>query len=115
VGRTKRSGRFTNLLPVVVGIAGAADPYTATISAHLDCLGTVRGRLGLLATPSFLVYGTGGLAYDLSSLRRQRFVLAPYEPVRVEELSRIRVWDGRREPAPNDVCQELERKGWTLL
>jgi outer membrane immunogenic protein len=53
----------TNVLPAVVGIAGAADPYNATISAHLDYLGTVRGRLGLLATPSLLVYGTGGLAY----------------------------------------------------
>jgi len=29
----------------------------------LDYLGTVRGRLGLLATPSLLVYGGGGLAY----------------------------------------------------
>ncbi|HXZ16087.1 MAG TPA: TonB-dependent receptor [Roseiarcus sp.] len=29
----------------------------------LDYLGTVRGRLGLLATPSLLVYSGGGLAY----------------------------------------------------
>jgi outer membrane immunogenic protein len=37
--------------------------YTATISRSLDYLGTVRGRLGFLAAPSFLLYGTGGLAY----------------------------------------------------
>lgn len=30
---------------------------------NLDYLGTVRGRLGYLFTPTLLVYGTGGLAY----------------------------------------------------
>jgi outer membrane immunogenic protein len=34
----------------------------------LDYLGTVRGRIGYLATPSLLVYGTGGLAYGQASL-----------------------------------------------
>jgi len=29
----------------------------------MDYFGTVRGRLGWLAYPSLLVYGTGGLAY----------------------------------------------------
>jgi outer membrane immunogenic protein len=29
----------------------------------VDYLGTVRGRLGALITPAFLVYGTAGLAY----------------------------------------------------
>ena len=42
---------------------GVVDAYNATISSHLDYLGTVRGRLGFLATPAFLLYGTGGLAY----------------------------------------------------
>lgn len=32
-------------------------------SATLNFLGTARGRLGYLATPSVLLYGTGGLAY----------------------------------------------------
>ena len=32
-------------------------------SDKLDWFGTVRGRLGFLATPTFLLYGTGGLAY----------------------------------------------------
>ncbi len=35
----------------------------ASVSKSLDYLGTVRGRLGYLVTPSLLVYGTGGLAY----------------------------------------------------
>jgi outer membrane immunogenic protein len=33
------------------------------VSKSLDYLGTVRGRLGWLFTPTLLVYGTGGLAY----------------------------------------------------
>jgi outer membrane immunogenic protein len=42
------------------------DPLTGTGTNNLSVkngwFGTVRGRLGLLATPKFLVYGTGGLA-----------------------------------------------------
>jgi outer membrane immunogenic protein len=34
-----------------------------SVSKSLDYLGTVRGRLGWLFTPTLLVYGTGGLAY----------------------------------------------------
>ncbi|TLG73975.1 outer membrane beta-barrel protein [Methylocystis sp. B8] len=33
------------------------------VRRSLDYLGTVRGRLGWLFTPTLLVYGTGGLAY----------------------------------------------------
>jgi outer membrane immunogenic protein len=36
---------------------------TTTVSRQVDWLGTVRGRLGALAAPTLLVYGTGGLAY----------------------------------------------------
>jgi len=36
---------------------------TASFSERLDYLGTVRGRVGYLATPNLLAYGTGGLAY----------------------------------------------------
>jgi outer membrane immunogenic protein len=40
-------------------------PVNSLQSAGTDTkfLGTVRGRVGFLATPAFLVYGTGGLAY----------------------------------------------------
>jgi len=45
---------------VVVGV-----PVTSTVTGTMDTewLGTVRGRLGFLPTPTLLVYGTGGLAY----------------------------------------------------
>jgi outer membrane immunogenic protein len=33
------------------------------VTKETDWMGTVRGRLGYLFTPSLLVYGTGGLAY----------------------------------------------------
>jgi outer membrane immunogenic protein len=46
-----------------VNFPGFPENYAAIISRNLDYLGTVRGRLGFLATPSFLLYGTGGLAY----------------------------------------------------
>lgn len=48
-----------------VGVAGFANTLTQTaaVSKEVDYLGTVRGRLGLLASPSVLFYGTGGLAY----------------------------------------------------
>ena len=57
-----RSVNFASLTPNP-NFAASPLTYTATVSRHLDYLGTVRGRLGFLATPSFLLYGTGGLAY----------------------------------------------------
>ncbi len=35
----------------------------ATATRSLDFIGTLRGRIGFLVTPSFMIYGTGGLAY----------------------------------------------------
>jgi outer membrane immunogenic protein len=44
-----------------------SDPLVATgsgrISTGIDWMGTVRGRLGYLVTPTLLAFGTGGLAY----------------------------------------------------
>jgi len=42
---------------------GSPLTQTATVSRSLDYLGTLRARAGFLAAPSFLIYGTGGLAY----------------------------------------------------
>jgi outer membrane immunogenic protein len=35
----------------------------ATINAGVDWLGTVRGRVGYLVSPTLLIFGTGGLTY----------------------------------------------------
>ena len=56
------SGTLTNSVPFA--FFGAPEVVTTSIAStsKLDYLGTVRGRLGYL-TPTFLLYGTGGLAY----------------------------------------------------
>lgn len=40
----------------------APTTFTVSTSESADWLATVRGRIGFLATPAFLLYGTGGLA-----------------------------------------------------
>lgn len=40
----------------------APTSFTINSSVSTDWLATVRGRIGFLATPAFLLYGTGGLA-----------------------------------------------------
>ena len=44
-------------------VCGSDPTYTGTISSAIEWFGTVRGRAGVLITPTILVYGTGGLAY----------------------------------------------------
>lgn len=55
------SSRSGSLVPV--GFPGELIVSTATASKSIDYLGTVRGRIGTLVTPTFLAYATGGLAY----------------------------------------------------
>ncbi|MBR0833238.1 porin family protein [Bradyrhizobium manausense] len=43
--------------------AGAAAGTTLAIDQKLEWFGTVRGRVGVLAAPQVLLYGTGGLAF----------------------------------------------------
>ena len=38
-------------------------PYNGVASAKLEWFGTTRGRIGFLAMPNLLLYGTGGVAY----------------------------------------------------
>jgi outer membrane immunogenic protein len=53
------------------GVGAGANPLvppfgtasTLSVTKNLDYLGTVRGRLGWLFTPTLLAYATGGLAY----------------------------------------------------
>jgi outer membrane immunogenic protein len=53
------------IVPDSIAIGGGPAGITSLISAskRVDWLGTVRGRLGFLITPTLLAYGTGGLAY----------------------------------------------------
>jgi outer membrane immunogenic protein len=46
-----------NLFPL------ALSPTTTSVTKSLDWFGTFRGRIGFVATPQWLLYATGGLAY----------------------------------------------------
>lgn len=50
-------------------VFGRALNFTAASDQDLKYFGTVRGRLGVLATPNLLVFGTGGLAYGETESR----------------------------------------------
>ena len=63
-------------LPALCGL-----PLSATYSQKLPWFGTVRGRLGFLATPSLLIYGTGGLAYGRTEASGTVTLTAPAGPV----------------------------------
>ncbi len=60
------------------GIKGSSIPVTAggqtdTLSDNVKYLGSMRGRLGWTPAPGWLLYGTGGLAFE-HSLRNFAFV-----------------------------------------
>jgi outer membrane immunogenic protein len=62
------NGSGNGTLNTSVGLAdffGNPDTFTTTIrtTKQLDYFGTLRGRFGYLFGPTFLAYGTGGLAY----------------------------------------------------
>jgi outer membrane immunogenic protein len=48
---------------VPVGFPTETITSTVTSEKRINYLGTVRGRLGFLITPTILIYGDGGLAY----------------------------------------------------
>jgi outer membrane immunogenic protein len=51
-------------LPNIVGATVVLGPAVAeSLNQKIDWFGTVRGRVGILATPRVLLYATGGLAY----------------------------------------------------
>ncbi len=50
-------------LPGLTFLPAGVTGTSLTIDQHLEWFGTVRGRVGILATPKVLFYGTGGLAY----------------------------------------------------
>jgi outer membrane immunogenic protein len=69
ISALSNQGGPNTLTQVAPRIGFPGNNYTATLSVtdHLDWLGTVRGRAGFLITPTWLVYGTGGLAYGGAS------------------------------------------------
>jgi outer membrane immunogenic protein len=71
-----KTGNFATTAPSA--FPGFPAGYTATATSQLNYLGTLRGRLGYLATPSFLLYGTAGLAYgEAQSTTAETFNVIP--------------------------------------
>lgn len=56
------AGVCTPSPPAALAIPGPAVPVTP-MDQKIEWFGTVRGRAGILATPTVLLYGTGGFAY----------------------------------------------------
>ena len=55
----------------------------SNINSGLDYLGTVRGRLGYLVTPTMLIYGTGGFTYGgaYANVKQSAVETLGYNPV----------------------------------
>ncbi len=76
IGKSSGGASFGALAP----IAGEAIVSTAIARSRLDYFGTLRARVGVVASPAFLVYATGGLAYAgvrSSVLFQQQILGAP--------------------------------------
>jgi outer membrane immunogenic protein len=69
IARNHNNHTFVNVAPVTTdSIYGPSNWIgTATFERDNSWLGTVRARAGFLATPAFLIYATGGLAYGKTS------------------------------------------------
>lgn len=61
--RRRRASRWFLSSGLAFLPAGAGAGTTLTIDQKLEWFGTVRGRVGILATPKVLFYGTGGVAF----------------------------------------------------
>ncbi|MCI0466648.1 MAG: outer membrane beta-barrel protein [Beijerinckiaceae bacterium] len=63
IAGASNSGNVFTITPRVGFFPPNTVQTAVSASKSIDYLGTVRGRLGFLWTPTLLVYGTGGLAY----------------------------------------------------
>ncbi|MEF3365855.1 outer membrane beta-barrel protein [Methylocystis sp. 9N] len=68
---------LTTLAPTPLTAQGLNLLTSVTSSKALDYLGTVRGRLGYLITPTLLAYATGGLAYGGATSTTSFFQTVP--------------------------------------
>jgi outer membrane immunogenic protein len=69
-------GSDSRVLYLVPTFFGTNFPFTLNSERTLNWFGTLRGRIGYLATPDLLLYATGGLAYGRTSAGAN-FLLTP--------------------------------------
>jgi outer membrane immunogenic protein len=62
-GDIQGSGEKGSTAFTCVACANGGTNITSLLTQELNWFGTVRGRVGVLATPNMLFYATGGLAY----------------------------------------------------
>jgi len=62
IAGSRKTDNFFGVAPVI-GFPPFTERSALVATRSTDYIGTVRGRLGWLVTPTFLVYGTGGFAY----------------------------------------------------
>jgi outer membrane immunogenic protein len=68
IGGNNNSGTFVKTAHLDFDVIGGQNWIgTGTFQRDNSWLGTLRGRIGFLWTPAFLVYATGGLAYGKTS------------------------------------------------
>jgi outer membrane immunogenic protein len=75
IASNKGSGQ-TPMSAVVLTFSGHNNFTTYSNKAsnnYLSYIGTARGRVGFLASPALLLYGTGGLAYGQANLSLNQF------------------------------------------
>jgi outer membrane immunogenic protein len=77
-GNTATGTRVTAVGYALESFSSGAPVTTVTsVSKNLDYLGTVRGRIGYVATPALMIYGTGGLAYGGARISSSTMSYAP--------------------------------------
>lgn len=77
-GNTATGTRITAVGSTAITSSSGAPITTVTsVSKNLDYIGTVRGRVGYLATPNLMIYGTGGLAYGGARVGSSTWSYAP--------------------------------------
>ena len=65
--------RIDSQLPLAGGGVNGTVTSAVGANASLSWLGTVRGRIGWLATPTLLLFGSGGVAYGGVNLNVNTF------------------------------------------
>lgn len=95
----KHTGQFGSAL-AAPGLGDGINPAALTDTSKLDWFGTLRGRLGMLASPRWLVYATGGLAYGNINETGVAAPLSPFSIVPINEGSLV--WS-----------QSKTKVGWT--
>jgi outer membrane immunogenic protein len=97
-----------------VQVCGDAFTGVTSVRGSLDYIGTVRGRLGWLVTPTLLAYGTGGLAYGGVTLNTTTVVSpAPYSWSPGGGVSLPSYGKAFMQPAIGGVNYSNTQVGWT--